>query len=73
MVAISSRKTRKQRVFYGCANTRPATLLLKLPLPVPCPNCGGLLVVAKKNTAQCTQCEEQYSLDQVTVEETAVS
>ena len=71
---IVARKTRKQRVFYGCANYPACDFSSwKLPLPAPCPNCGGLLVVAKKNTAQCTQCEEQFSLDQVTVEETAAS
>jgi hypothetical protein len=30
-----------------------------------------LLVIANKNFAQCTQCEEQFPLDQVNLEETA--
>ena len=30
-----------------------------------------MLVVANKNQAQCLQCEELFSLDQVTVEEVA--
>jgi DNA topoisomerase-1 len=69
---IVERKTRKGRVFYGCANYPDCDFTSwKLPLPAPCPNCGGLLVVANKNTAQCTVCEEQYALDQISVEEPA--
>lgn len=69
---IVERKTRKGRVFYGCANYPECDFTSwKLPLPTPCPQCGGLLVVASKNFAQCLQCEEQVPLDQVTVEETA--
>jgi DNA topoisomerase-1 len=67
---IVERKTRKRRVFYGCANYPECDFTSwKRPLPTPCPQCGGLLVIANKNTAQCTQCEEQFSLDMVTPEE----
>jgi hypothetical protein len=31
-----------------------------------------MLVVAGKNTAQCLDCEEQYSLDQVATEPAAL-
>jgi DNA topoisomerase-1 len=66
---LVERKTRKNRTFYGCANYPQCDFTTwKLPLPAPCPNCGGLLVVANKNTAQCIQCEEQYPLDQVSIE-----
>ena len=69
---IVMRKTRKGRNFYGCANYPDCDFTSwKLPLPVACPQCGGMLVVANKTTAQCLQCEEQFSLDQVTVEEVA--
>jgi len=64
------RKTRKGRVFYGCANYPACDFTSwKLPLPRPCPNCGGLLVQADKRNAGCTQCEEQFSLDEVSMEE----
>jgi DNA topoisomerase-1 len=67
---IVERKTRKGRVFYGCSNYPECDFTSwKKPLPTPCPNCGGLLVAANKNHAQCTQCDQQFPLDQVTPEE----
>jgi DNA topoisomerase-1 len=69
---IVERKTRKGRAFYGCANYPNCDFTSwKQPLPTPCPACQGLLVIAKKDQAQCLQCEEIYSLDSVTAEETA--
>ena len=71
---LVERKTRKGRIFYGCINYPACDFTSwKLPLPTPCPVCGGLLVVAKKNLAQCLSCEEEVSLDQLVVEETADS
>ena len=69
---IVERKTRKGRMFYGCANYPNCDFTSwKLPLKTPCPECGGMLVVANKNQAQCLECQELFSLDQVTVEESA--
>ena len=66
------RKTRKGRVFYGCGNYPACDFTSwKLPIPTPCPACGGLLVIANKSTAQCLQCEEQFLLDSLSVEEPA--
>lgn len=60
---IVERKTRKGRVFYGCANYPACDFTSwKRPLAQPCPNCGGLLVAANKTTAQCTVCEQQVPL-----------
>ena len=60
---IAERKTRKGRTFYGCANYPACDFTSwKRPLPQPCPHCGGLLVVANKNHAQCTVCSEQTPL-----------
>lgn len=67
---IVARKTRKGRTFYGCANYPNCDFTSwKLPLARPCPECGGLLVVANKNQAQCLQCQNMFPLDQVTAEE----
>jgi DNA topoisomerase I len=69
---IVERKTRKGRTFYGCANYPNCDFTSwKLPLSHACPDCGGMLVVANKNQAQCLQCENMFPLDQVTVEEAA--
>jgi DNA topoisomerase-1 len=68
---IVERKTRKGRMFYGCANYPNCDFTSwKLPLPTPCPECGGLLVMADKRNAQCIQCEERFLLDEVTKDET---
>jgi DNA topoisomerase I len=67
---LVERKTRKGRTFYGCANYPECDFTSwKRPLAKPCPACGGLLVVADKNNAQCINCEERFPLDEVTGEE----
>jgi DNA topoisomerase-1 len=67
---IVERKTRKGRIFYGCANYPNCDFTSwKLPLPTPCPECGGLLVVADKRNAQCLKCEERFPLDQISSDE----
>ncbi|HEY5670667.1 MAG TPA: topoisomerase DNA-binding C4 zinc finger domain-containing protein, partial [Anaerolineales bacterium] len=67
---IVERKTRKGRVFYGCANYPNCDFTSwKRPLPAPCPNCQGLLVVADRRNAQCLNCAEQYPLDQISADE----
>jgi len=68
---IVERKTRKGRTFYGCANYPACDFTSwKRPLPTPCPSCQGLLVVAGKHEAQCTQCEERFSFEQINFGET---
>jgi len=67
---IVIRKTRKGRIFYACGNYPTCDFTSwKLPMPTPCPACGGLLVIANKREAQCLQCEEQFLLDNLSVEE----
>jgi DNA topoisomerase-1 len=69
---IVERKTRKNRLFYGCANYPACDFTSwKLPLPMRCPACNGLLVVANKSQAQCIDCQELYALDAVSVDEGA--
>ncbi len=67
---IVIRKTRKGRIFYACGNYPTCDFTSwKLPMPTPCPACGGLLVIANKREAQCLKCEEQFVLDNLSVEE----
>lgn len=63
---LVERRTKKGRVFYGCANY-PACewSSWKRPLPAPCPSCGGLLVQKNRNWAQCLNCAEQFELSQL--------
>jgi DNA topoisomerase-1 len=69
---IVIRKTRKGRVFYACANYPACDFTSwKQPMPTPCPACGGLLVIANKSQAQCLACQEEFLLDNLSVEETA--
>ncbi|HEY5903784.1 MAG TPA: type I DNA topoisomerase [Anaerolineales bacterium] len=63
---IVERKTRKGRVFYGCINYPACDFTSwRKPLPQPCPRCGGLLVIASKREAQCTQCQETFLLEDI--------
>ncbi len=60
------RKTRRGRVFYGCSNYPECEFSSwKMPLRVPCPKCGGLLVAENKNHALCLSCDEQFLRDDV--------
>ena len=60
------RKTRKGRIFYGCANYPNCDFTSwKQPVNIPCPKCGGLMVVANKREYQCTNCQETFLMDQV--------
>jgi DNA topoisomerase-1 len=63
---IAERKTRKGRIFYGCVNYPNCDFTSwKRPLPKPCPNCKGMLVIANKREAQCLACEETFALEEV--------
>ncbi|MGA7192114.1 MAG: type I DNA topoisomerase [Anaerolineales bacterium] len=66
---LVERKTRKGRTFYGCANYPTCDFTSwKKPLANPCPKCGGLLVIANKREAQCTNCNESFLLEDVVSE-----
>lgn len=62
------RKTRKGRIFYACANYPTCDFTnWKRPVANPCPNCGGLMVIANKKEVQCTQCEESFLMEEIGV------
>ncbi len=66
---LAERKTRKGRTFYGCVNYPNCDFTTwKRPLAQACPNCKGLLVVANKREAQCTNCQTIYPLEQIAPE-----
>ena len=66
---LVEKKTRKGRTFYGCANYPNCDFTSwKKPLKEPCPKCNGLLVVANKREAQCTNCQEIFRLEEIVPE-----
>ena len=61
---IVERRTRRKRIFYGCANYPKCDFTSwSRPMPLPCPNCKGLIVVAGRSpghgrtSARCTVCD----------------
>lgn len=66
---IAERKTRRGRIFYGCVNYPNCDFTSwKRPLKNPCPKCSGLLVIANKREAQCTNCSESFLLEEIVPE-----
>jgi DNA topoisomerase-1 len=67
---LVQRKTRKGRTFFGCENYPECDFTSwKRPIPQPCPNCQGLLVITNKREVQCLKCEETFLQDNVIPEE----
>jgi DNA topoisomerase-1 len=65
---IVERRTRKGRIFYGCSNYPDCDFTSwKKPISTPCPECGGLLVIDNKNHASCTQCNQNFNLEALSV------
>ena len=63
---VVMRRSKRGRPFYGCSNWPECQFTSwKRPIPAPCPLCGGMLVIAKKDTAQCLACETSFPLDEV--------
>ena len=63
---VVRRKTRKGRTFYGCSRYPECEFSSwKQPVPTPCPNCGGTLVLANKQHVKCLDCEETFLRDDV--------
>ena len=63
---LVERKTRKGRTFFGCINYPNCDFTSwKRPIKQPCPKCNGLLVIANKREAQCTNCSESFLLENI--------
>jgi DNA topoisomerase-1 len=63
---IVERRSRRGRTFYGCSRFPACDFTSwKRPLPQPCPNCGGLLVANSRTTAQCSNCQRKYRMEEV--------
>lgn len=63
---IVERKTRKGRSFFGCSNYPTCQFSSwKRPIPAPCPDCGGTLVILSRREVQCMKCEHTFLQEQV--------
>ena len=63
---VVKRKTKRGRVFYGCSRYPDCDFTSwNQPIPTPCPNCGGTLVLTNKKHAQCMVCEQTFLQDEV--------
>jgi DNA topoisomerase-1 len=61
---LVERRSRAGRIFYGCANYPKCDFTSwRRPLPQPCPNCQGLLVVASKEWAECSVCQTKVKIE----------
>jgi len=58
---VVKRRTKKGRIFYGCSNYPECEFTSwKMPVSVPCPKCGGTLVVSNKRELNCLKCNENF-------------
>jgi DNA topoisomerase I len=70
---VVRRKTKKGRTFYGCSRYPDCDFTSwKQPVPTPCPQCQGTLVLTNKRHVQCMQCETTFLRDEV-IEESEVA
>jgi DNA topoisomerase-1 len=64
---LIERRSRKGKLFYGCSRfPKCKSATWNKPLAHPCPQCGGLLTLSRKDTAKCSQCD--YEGDSVAEE-----
>ncbi len=60
---LVERRSKKGRTFYGC-DRYPACdfVVWQRPVPIPCPDCGGLVTQAGKERGRCTVCGHSFDL-----------
>jgi DNA topoisomerase-1 len=62
---IIEKRNKKKRAFYGCSNYPKCNFAINtMPLPQPCPNCGGLVTIYRAKWAKCTKCDYKNKLQQ---------
>ncbi|MEA2641498.1 MAG: topoisomerase [Chloroflexota bacterium] len=71
---LVERRTRKRRVFYGCARYPECEWTSwARPLAPPCPICGGLIVEAGRDKGKCTKCGTVHVVSDLYPNEQAVA
>ncbi|MDD4873703.1 MAG: type I DNA topoisomerase, partial [Dehalococcoidales bacterium] len=62
---IIEKRSKKKRTFYGCSNYPKCQFAINTkPLPLPCPDCGGLVTLYRSKWAKCTKCDYKNKLQQ---------
>jgi DNA topoisomerase-1 len=60
---LVERRSKKGRTFYGCDRYPQCDFVLwQRPIPVPCPDCGGLVTESGRDRARCTVCGHSFDL-----------
>jgi len=60
---LVEKRSRKGRVFYGCANYPECDFATwDKPVPQLCPECGGLMTEAGKDSVKCIRCGTRRAL-----------
>ena len=60
---VERRAKGRGRSFYGCSNYPECDLILnQQPLPTPCPECAGLMVMKGRDNSACTNCSWQEAI-----------
>jgi len=62
---IVEKQNKKRRTFYGCSKYPECRFATNYkPLPLPCPECGGLMAVYREKWAKCVKCGHKGKLEQ---------
>ncbi len=57
---------KRKKVFYGCSNFPQCQFATSYrPIPQPCPECGKLLVLSRRDWAKCTACGYKARLSEL--------
>jgi DNA topoisomerase I len=62
---LVQRISKKKKRFYGCSgypDCKFATFMM--PVPKPCPDCGGLMVEQKNKMVKCTKCTHKEKIEE---------
>ncbi|UCG54141.1 MAG: topoisomerase DNA-binding C4 zinc finger domain-containing protein, partial [Dehalococcoidia bacterium] len=60
---LLGKRSKNKRLFYGCSNYPNCLFATNLkPLPLPCPDCGSLLIIHRLNWQKCLSCDYKERL-----------
>jgi DNA topoisomerase-1 len=61
---IVEKQNKKKRTFYSCSNYPECRFATNYkPLPLPCPECGGLMVVSREKWSKCLRCKHKKEIE----------